>query len=155
KDVLVLEAGRSDYTRGLDIQMPAALMFPYGNPLNDWGDKSNREPGMKGRCIGQARGNVLGSTSSINSRIYQRGNSLDYERWGKDKGMETWNYAHVLPYFKRLENAIDSPNDEFRGHDGPIKLTRGPAVNPLFNAFFEAGVQAGYSRTSDVNSYKQ
>lgn len=69
--------------------------------------------------------------------------------------MESWNFAHVLPYFKRLENALDSPEDEFRGHDGPIKLTRGPATNPLFNAFFEAGVQAGFSRTDDVNSYKQ
>lgn len=155
KDVLVLEAGRSDYPWDLFIQMPAALMFPSGNPLYDWGYKSDPEPGMNGRRIAQARGKVLGGSSSINGMIYQRGNPLDYERWGKDKGMETWNYAHVLPYFKRLENTIDSPNDEFRGHDGPIKLTRGPAVNPLFNAFFEAGVQAGYSRTSDVNSYKQ
>src|SRR5699024_5895931 len=69
--------------------------------------------------------------------------------------METWNYAHVLHYFKRLENAIDSPNNECRGHDGAIKLTQSPAVTPFLTAFFEAGVQAGYSRTSDVNSYKQ
>ena len=155
KNVLVLEAGRSDYPWDLFIQMPAALMFPSGNPLYDWGYKSDPEPYMNGRRIAQARGKVLGGSSSINGMIYQRGNPMDYERWGADKGMESWNFAHVLPYFKRLENALDSPEDEFRGHDGPIKLTRGPATNPLFNAFFEAGVQAGFSRTDDVNSYKQ
>ncbi len=155
KEVLVLEAGRSDYPWDLFIQMPAALMFPSGNPLYDWGYKSDPEPFMNGRRIAQARGKVLGGSSSINGMIYQRGNAMDYERWGADKGMESWDYAHVLPYFKRLENTIDSPNDEFRGQDGPIKLTRGPAKNPLFNAFFESGVQAGFSRTSDVNSYKQ
>ena len=31
KEVLVLEAGRSDYPWDLFIQMPAALMFPSGN----------------------------------------------------------------------------------------------------------------------------
>src|SRR5690625_6424811 len=90
KDVLVLEAGRSDYPWDLFIQMPAALMFPSGNPLYDWGYKSDPEPGMNGRRIAQARGKVLGGSSSINGMIYQRGNPLDYERWGKDKGMETW-----------------------------------------------------------------
>lgn len=155
KSVLILEAGRSDYPWDLFIQMPAALMFPAGNPLYDWGYKSDPEPYMNGRRIAHARGKVLGGSSSINGMIYQRGNPMDYERWGADKGMESWGYAHVLPYFKKLENAIDSPGDKNRGHDGPIKLTRGPATNPLFNAFFEAGEQAGYSRTSDVNSYKQ
>jgi len=155
KSVLILEAGRSDYPWDPFIQMPAALMFPAGNPLYDWGYKSDPEPYMNNRRIAHARGKVLGGSSSINGMIYQRGNPIDYERWGADKGMETWDYAHVLPYFKKLENAIDSPGDKFRGHDGPIKLTRGPATNPLFNAFFEAGVEAGYSYTSDVNSYKQ
>src|SRR5699024_4327098 len=155
KSVLILEAGRSDYPWDPFIQMPAALMFPSGNPLYDWGYKSDPEPHMNGRRIAHARGKVLGGSSSINGMIYQRGNPMDYERWGADKGMKSWDYAHVLPYFKKLEHAIDSPNDKFRGHDGPIKLTRGPAVNPLFNAFFEAGEQAGYPRTSYVNNYQQ
>src|SRR5699024_865425 len=69
--------------------------------------------------------------------------------------METWDFAHCLPYFKRMENALDSPHDDIRGQDGPIKLTRGPATNPLFNAFFEAAKEAGHHRTDDVNSYQQ
>src|SRR5690625_7409413 len=108
-------------------------MFPSGYPLYDWAYKSDPEPGMDGRRIAQARGKVVGGSSSINGMIYQRGNPLDYERWGNYKGMETWNYAHVLPYFKRLENTIDSPNDQFRGHDEPFNLTTGQAFTPIFN----------------------
>ncbi|MEI3609730.1 choline dehydrogenase [Pseudogracilibacillus sp. SO10305] len=155
KSVLILEAGRSDYPWDPFIQMPAALMFPSGNPLYDWGYKSDPEPHMNGRRIAHARGKVLGGSSSINGMIYQRGNPMDYERWGADKGMEGWDYAHVLPYFKKLEHAIDSPGDKYRGQSGPIKLTRGPATNPLFNAFFEAAEEAGHLRTDDVNSYQQ
>ena len=40
-------------------------------------------------------------------------------------------------------------------HHGPIKLKRGPATNPLFKSFFDAGVEAGYHKTKDVNGYRQ
>src|SRR5699024_4558163 len=83
KDVLVLEAGGSDYPWDLFIRMPAALMLPSGNPLDDRGDESDPEPGVNGRRIARARGKVLGGSSSINGMIYQRGKPLDYERWGK------------------------------------------------------------------------
>ncbi|TCP24938.1 choline dehydrogenase [Scopulibacillus darangshiensis] len=156
RNVLVLEAGRSDYPWDLLIQMPAALAFPAGKRLYDWIYQSDPEPYMNGRRISHARGKVLGGSSSINGMIYQRGNPLDYERWGADPGMESWDFAHCLPYFKRMENALGSePDDELRGHDGPIKLTRGPATNPLFQAFFDSAVEAGYSRTPDVNGYRQ
>ncbi|MGP4072865.1 choline dehydrogenase [Piscibacillus sp. B03] len=155
-NVLILEAGRSDYSWDLLIQMPAALPFPAGKSLYDWKYESDPEPHMNGRRIKHARGKVLGGSSSINGMIYQRGNPKDYERWGSDEGMETWNFAHVLPYFKRLESALAAdPNDPYRGHDGPVKLERGPAKNELFQAFFSAAEEAGYNRTEDVNGYRQ
>ncbi|HEX4942449.1 MAG TPA: choline dehydrogenase, partial [Actinomycetota bacterium] len=102
------------------------------------------------------RGKVLGGSSSINGMIFQRGNPLDYERWAADPGMETWDYAHCLPYFKRMENCLAAdPADAYRGHSGPLILERGPARNPLFGAFFEAVQQAGYPLTDDVNGYRQ
>jgi choline dehydrogenase len=111
---------------------------------------------MNGRRVYHARGKVLGGSSSINGMIFQRGNPLDYERWAADPGMRTWDYAHCLPYFKRMEKALASaPGDERRGHDGPLVLERGPATNPLFGAFFEAVRQAGYELTDDVNGYRQ
>ncbi|MGP4060482.1 choline dehydrogenase [Halobacillus sp. H74] len=156
KSVLVLEAGRKDYAWDLLIQMPAALPFPAGKSLYDWKYESDPEPYMKGRRIKHARGKLLGGSSSINGMIYQRGNPKDYERWGADEGMDTWDFAHCLPYFKRLENALGTDKDNpYRGHDGPIKLEKGPAKNPLFQAFFDAAVEAGQSRTPDVNGFRQ
>ena len=111
---------------------------------------------MNGRKIYHARGKVLGGSSSINGMIFQRGNPLDYERWASDPGMETWDYAHCLPYFKRMESCLAADRkDEFRGHAGPLVLERGPATSPLFGAFFEAVQQAGYELTDDVNGYRQ
>lgn len=155
KDVLVLEAGRSDYPWDLFIQMPAALMFPSGNRFYDWIYETEEEPHM-GRKVDHARGKVLGGSSSINGMIYQRGNPMDYEGWAEPEGMETWDFAHCLPYFKRLEKTYGAaPFDQYRGHNGPIKLKRGPATNPLFKSFFDAGVEAGYHKTKDVNGYRQ
>ncbi len=154
--VLVLEAGRSDYPWDVFIHMPAALPFPIGSRFYDWKYESEPEPEMNGRRVYHARGKVLGGSSSINGMIFQRGNPLDYERWGADKGMDSWDYAHCLPYFNRMEDCLAAAADDpFRGHGGPLTLERGPATNPLFQAFFDATVEAGYPRTEDVNGYRQ
>ena len=154
--VLVLEAGRPDYRFDVFIHMPAALTFPIGSRFYDWKYESEPEPSMHGRRIYHARGKILGGSSSINGQIFQRGNALDYERWASDPGMASWNYAHCLPYFKRMETCLAAaPEDPFRGHDGPLVLERGPASSPLFGAFFAAAREAGYTLTDDVNGYRQ
>jgi choline dehydrogenase len=152
--VLVLEAGRNDSLADVYIHMPAALSFPIGNKFYDWKYESEPEPFMNGRRVYHARGKVLGGSSSINGMIFQRGNPLDIERWAADPGMENWDYAHCLPYFKKMENCLAGA-DLWRGGDGPLKLERGPAVNPLFKAFFKAVQEAGYPLTTDVNGYRQ
>jgi choline dehydrogenase len=152
--VLVLEAGRPDYAFDIFIHMPAALSYPIGSKHYDWQYRSEPEPFMNGRQIYHARGKVLGGSSSINGMIFQRGNPMDYERWGRDAGMSNWDYAHCLPYFKKMENCLAGAN-EWRGGKGPLVLERGPAESPLFKAFFEAVQQAGYPLTDDVNGYQQ
>jgi choline dehydrogenase len=152
--VLVLEAGRPDRWWDVYINMPAALTFPIGNPHYDWMYASEPEPFMNDRRVSQGRGKILGGSSSINGMIFQRGNALDYERWAADPGMQTWDYAHCLPYFKRMETCLAGA-DEWRGGSGPLVLERGPVANPLFEAFFEAVQEAGYPLTSDVNGYRQ
>ncbi len=152
--VLVLEAGRSDFRIDPFIHMPAALTFPIGSKFYDWQYESEPEPYMGGRRVYHARGKVLGGSSSINGMIFQRGNPMDYERWAADEGMESWDYAHVLPYFKRMENCLAGA-DVWRGGSGPLVLERGPANTPLFGAFFEAVQQAGHPLTDDVNGYRQ
>ena len=170
--VLVLEAGRRDWRFDVFIHMPAALSFPIGSRFYDWQYTSEPEPHMGGRRIYHARGKVLGGSSSINGMIFQRGNPLDYERWAADEGMQRWDYPHCLPYFKRMENCLagddrsapghsgdpaarSNGDGGYRGETGPLVLERGPAANPLFEAFLKATEQAGHPRTSDVNGYRQ
>jgi len=153
--VLVLEAGRRDYIWDVFIHMPAALAFPIGNKHYDWMYESEPEPYMNNRRIYHARGKVLGGSSSINGQIWQRGNPMDYERWSNDAGMSSWDYAHCLPYFKKMENCLADQSNTFRGISGPLKLERGPVKGPLFAAFFKATEEAGYPRTDDVNGYRQ
>ncbi len=156
RQVLLLEAGRMDYVWDPLISMPAALTMPIGNRLYDWKFESEPEPHLGGRRVYHARGKVLGGSGSINGMIFQRGNPLDYERWAAERGMERWDYAHCLPYFKRMENCLAAAADDpFHGHDGPLVLERGPASSPLFVAFFEAVQQAGERLTDDVNGYRQ
>ena len=97
---------------------------------------------------------MLGGSSSINGMIFQRGNPMDYERWAEAPGMAHWDFAHCLPYFRRMENCL-AGGDEYRGDDGPLVMERGPAASPLFGAFFAAVQEAGFELTTDVNGYRQ
>ena len=152
--VLVLEAGRRDWKADVVIHMPAALSMGIGNRFYDWMYESEPEPQMGGRRVYHARGKVLGGSSSINGMIFQRGNPMDYDRWAATPGCEAWDWAHCLPYFKRMETCIAGA-DDWRGGDGPLKLERGPATSPLFRAFLEAVEEAGHPLTVDVNGYRQ
>ena len=152
--VLVLEAGRPDYRWDVFIHMPAALTYPIGSRFYDWKYETEPEPFMGGRRVYHARGKVLGGSSSINGMIFQRGNPMDYRKWAAMPGLEEWSYAHCLPYFKRMETCLAGA-DEWRGDEGPLILERGPATSPLFQAWLEAGPQAGFNRTADVNGYRQ
>ena len=154
--VLVVEAGRSDWRWDVFVNMPAALSIPIGNRFYDWRYASEPEPHMGGRRIDHARGKLLGGSSSINGMIFQRGNPLDYERWAAEPGLERWDFAHCLPYFKRMEDCLAAaPDDPYRGHGGPLGLERGPAEGPLFDAFFAAVQEAGHTLTDDVNGHRQ
>ncbi len=151
--VLVVEYGGSD--SGPFIQMPAALSYPMNMSIYDWGYKSEPEPYLNGRQLATPRGKVIGGSSSINGMVYVRGHAKDFDTW-QAMGADGWAYADVLPYFQRMENWHGKIGDpEWRGSDGPVHVTRGPRLNPLFNAFIEAGVQAGYMRTDDYNGAQQ
>jgi choline dehydrogenase len=101
------------------------------------------------------RGKVIGGSSSINGMVYVRGHARDFDHWA-EQGAAGWSYADVLPYFKRMESWHgDTGEADYRGSDGPLHITRGPRANPLFNAFIEAGRQAGYPVTEDYNGRQQ
>ena len=153
-EVLVIEAGRPDYKLDFRIHMPAALTYPLTNGFYNWMYESDPEPNMNNRRISQPRGKVLGGSSCINGMIYIRGNAMDYEKWGSFEGLEDWDYAHCLPYFKRFESRMQGA-DEYHGTGGPLYLKTPECDNPLFDAFFEAVQQAGHPITKDVNGFQQ
>ncbi len=150
--VLVLEYGGSD--AGPFIQMPAALSYPMNMRIYDWGLVSEPEPHLDGRRLAVPRGKVIGGSSSINGMVYVRGHARDFDHWA-EAGAQGWAHADVLPYFKRMENWHGGTNSAWRGHDGPLHITRGPWRNPLCRAFVEAGRQAGFETTEDYNGEKQ
>jgi choline dehydrogenase len=149
--VLVLEYGGSDW--GPFIQMPAALSYPMNMKRYDWGFLTEPEPHLGGRRLATPRGKVIGGSSSINGMVYVRGHAKDFDTW-EEMGAKGWGFRHVLPYFKRLENAPQS-EEGWRGLAGPMHIKRGSLTNPLYQAFIEAGRQAGYPVTEDYNGGQQ
>lgn len=153
KSVLVIEHGGSDW--GPFINMPAALSYPMGMKRYDWGYVTEPEPNMNNRVMACPRGKVIGGSSSINGMIYVRGHAKDFDTWA-EMGADGWSYADVLPYFKRAENWHgDAGDPAYRGKDGPLHITRGARKNPLFQAFIDAGAEAGYGKTDDYNGHRQ
>ncbi|SDP57385.1 choline dehydrogenase [Rhodoferax sp. OV413] len=150
--VLLLEAGPGD--RSIFIHMPSAFAYPLANDKYNWFYHSEPEPYMDNRAMYCPRGRVLGGSSSINGMVYIRGHALDYENWSSYKGLENWSYADCLPYFRKAETRAKG-GDAYRGDSGPLNVSTGACINPLYNAFIEAGQQAGYARTEDMNGYRQ
>ena len=153
--VLVVEFGGSDW--GPLIQMPGALSFPMNMARYDWGYQSEPEPHLGGRRLACPRGKVIGGSSSINGMVYVRGHARDFDHWA-EAGAAGWAYADVLPYFKRMESWHDGGHGgdpAWRGTSGPLHVSRGTRANPLYQAFVDAGAQAGYERTDDYNGEKQ
>ena len=151
--VLLLEAGGSD--KNIFVQMPTALSYPMASKRFNWGYHSEPEPCLDGRRITCPRGKGLGGTSSINGMVYVRGNPHDFEEW-EAEGAKGWGYRDCLPYFKKAETWIKG-GDDYRGGDGPLGVCAGNdmKLNPLYRAFIDAGIEAGYPETEDYNGLHQ
>ncbi|MGB0845010.1 MAG: GMC family oxidoreductase N-terminal domain-containing protein, partial [Alphaproteobacteria bacterium] len=151
--VLLLEAGGSD--KSIFIQMPTALSIPMNMKKYNWGFESIPEPALGGRLMHCPRGKALGGSSSINGMVYVRGCAGDFDEW-EEQGATGWGYRHCLPYFQKQED-WHGGEDSYRGDDGPVTVNNGNdrTFNPLYNAFIEAGAQAGYGKTEDYNGYRQ
>ncbi|MEE8627807.1 choline dehydrogenase [Methylobacterium ajmalii] len=153
--VLLLEAGGPDYRLDFRTQMPAALAYPLQGRRYNWAYLTDPEPHMNGRRMECGRGKGLGGSSLINGMCYIRGNALDYDGWAQLPGLSGWSYDQCLPYFRKAESRDAGP-DPYHGGDGPLSVTTAkPGANPLFAAMVEAGVQAGFPRTPDLNGYQQ
>ncbi|MBT5388890.1 MAG: choline dehydrogenase [Porticoccaceae bacterium] len=150
--VLLVEYGGTDAS--VFIRMPSALGIPMNSRRYNWGFESIPEPYLNNRRMNCPRGKVMGGTSSINGMVYVRGNAKDFDEW-ESLGAEGWNYQNCLPYFKKFENH-QLRNSEYTGSKGPVAISGGNNMrNPLYRAFIDAGVEAGYGETEDYNGYRQ
>lgn len=153
--VLLLEAGGPDYRADFRTQMPAALAYPLQGRRYNWAYETEPEPYMNHRRMECGRGKGLGGSSLINGMCYVRANALDLDGWAQLPGLATWSYLDCLPYYRKAESRDIGAND-YHGGDGPVCVTTSkPGGNVLFAAMVEAGVQAGYPRTEDLNGYQQ
>ena len=154
-NVLLLEAGGPDYRFDFRTQMPAALAYPLQGKRYNWAYETDPEPHMNHRRMECGRGKGLGGSSLINGMCYIRGNAMDLDNWASLPGLENWSYLDCLPYYRKSETRDTGAND-YHGGNGPVCVTTPkPGNNPLFAAMVEAGVQAGYPRTEDLNGYQQ
>lgn len=149
--VLLIEAGPHD--RSIYVQMPGALGVPLTNTRFNWYYHSEPDPYAGNRRIYEARGRVLGGSSSINGLNWVRGNPWDYDNWAAN-GLQGWSYAHCLPYFKRAET-YDKGANAYRGGSGPMRIETCRAEGELFSAFLQSGIQAGYKKNDDHNAFAQ
>ena len=150
--VLLLEAGGKD--NSLLVRMPAGagqLIREKGD--YNWGFWTEPEPNLEGRRLWWPRGKGFGGSSSINGMIYIRGHARDYDQW-RQMGLTGWGYSDVLPYFKRAEH-FEGGADAYHGAGGPLHISKASSKNPVYGAFIEAGVEAGYLRTTDFNGHQQ
>jgi len=149
--VLLLEAGGWD--RDPWLRIPLAWGRLLTHRLHDWGYFAEPEANVGGRAVECARGKVVGGSSSINAMAYVRGHRSDYDRWAA-AGLRKWSYAQALPYFRRQESWEDGAST-YRGGDGPLGVQRSRYVDPLFDAWMEAGRAAGHPVTDDYNGAEQ
>ncbi|MCL4144084.1 UNVERIFIED_CONTAM: hypothetical protein GTU68_023307, partial [Idotea baltica] len=135
--------------------MPTALSIPMNMDKYNWGFASEPESFLDGRRMDCPRGKVLGGSSSINGMVLVRGHACDINAW-EEAGAAGWNYRSCLPYYKKMETWIGGA-DDYRGDSGPLAVCAGNdmRLNPLYEAFIEAGKDAGYPETKDYNGYQQ
>ncbi|QIE45200.1 choline dehydrogenase [Pseudohalocynthiibacter aestuariivivens] len=150
--VLLIEAGTA--RRSLTVDVPGLLFMNFERAKYNWRFDTTKQKELGGREVYQPRGKGLGGSSSINAMVYMRGHAEDFDGWER-LGAKGWNYASVLPYFKKSEAFKNNGDPTYRGGNGPVKTQRSRAWAPVQDAFMQAGKERGYPETDDVNGFQQ
>ena len=145
--VTLVEAGRTD--RHYRSRIPALTSAVVQNPEFDWCYQVEPDPTLGGRADIWPAGKLLGGGSALNGMMFIRGHRWDYDEWARE-GALGWDYASVLPYFRRMEDN-ERGADAWRGTGGPIAVSEGRARYPITDAWITAAQQAGIARSTDLN----
>ena len=149
--VLVLEAGRESHPWS---RVPVGFARLIDNPAANWLYSSEPDAGTGNRRIPIPRGKLLGGSSSINGMVFVRGQSQDYDTWAQ-LGNRGWSYREVLPIFRDMESYQGDGDAEYRGRNGPLRVTENHETGPLYDALIKAAGQNGIEYTRDYNAERQ
>jgi choline dehydrogenase len=149
--VLVLEAGRESHPWS---RIPVGFARLINNPAANWLYSSEPDEGTGQRRIPIPRGKLLGGSSSINGMVFVRGQSQDYDQWAQ-LGNRGWSYREVLPIFRDMESYQGTGDEEYRGRNGPLKVSENFEAGPLYDALIKAAGEVGIAYTKDYNGAKQ
>lgn len=145
--VLLLEAGGKD--RNPLIHIPAGFLPMLQRGMFSWNYETAPQKHLDNRILHDARGRVLGGSSSINGMCYSRGAPEIFDGWA-ESGNAGWSYRDVLPYFKKAENNEHAGND-YHGDSGPLRVTRAHIESPVIRAWLQAAQEAGFCYNDDHN----
>ena len=149
--VLLLEAGHASHPWS---RIPVGSARLITNPQATWLYSAEPEPNTNGRKLAVPRGKLLGGSSAINGMAFVRGQAQDFDTWAQ-MGNHGWSYDDVLPYFKRMESYRGGGSDEFRGRDGPLRVTNPEPSDRLYAILIEAAAQVGIAHNPDYNGATQ
>ncbi len=146
--VLLLEAGGWD--RNFWLRVPIGYYRSVFDRRFSRTFHTEPSEGIAGRSIPWPRGRVIGGSSSINGLIFIRGEPDGFDDWA-EQGAPGWDYASLLPYFKRIENYSGEPS-QFRGAYGELSVSDLRMRHPWCAAWIEAAKQYGLSENPDFNA---
>jgi choline dehydrogenase len=146
--VLLIEAGSDGRGVAQIVDPPQWTKLP-GTAL-DWGYRYIPTPRVAGRAIPVVRGKVLGGCSATNAMLWFRGHPGDYDAWER-AGATGWNYASLLPYFRRSEDWEGGPSAQ-RGGGGPMRVTRPKDPHPIASAMLAGAAELGLATLDDPNA---
>jgi len=145
--VLLVEAGKGHKDPRLAV--PALMSALVHKPDFDWCYSAEPDASIGGRPDVWPAGKRLGGGSSINGMMFIRGHRWDYDRWA-ELGATGWDYASVLPYFRRMEDN-EAGADQWRGEGGPIAVSEVRSRYEVTEEWIAAAEQAGIPRSPDLN----
>ena len=149
--VLLLEAGPASHPWS---HIPIGYAKLITNPAANWLYSAEPEANTNGRRLAVPRGRMLGGSSSINGLAFVRGQAQDFDTWAQ-MGNQGWSYADVLPFFKQMESYEGPGDDQYRGREGPLRVTNPEPKDPLFAAVIQAAGQVGIRHNPDYNGATQ
>jgi choline dehydrogenase len=149
--VLLLEAGPASHPWS---RIPIGYAKLLKNPKANWLYSAEPEAATKGRSLPVPRGRLLGGSSAINGNAFVRGQAQDFDTWAQ-MGNQGWSYKDVLPFFKRMESYQGGGDDEFRGREGPIRVTNPPPLDPIYATVIKAAGEVGIPHNPDYNGARQ